>query len=312
MTYAVLKPLAITDAMLLATDVPETDALAWNAATNYAVGDEAQRTGAGQHKVYRCAVAGVDATPPEDNPTKWKVRYPTNPWRLLDLQNTTRTSKAGGFYYELLPGDAIAGFYLGDMVDVYTVRGRLIDPTTAAVYYDTGEIDVTGSPQSSDWWAFWFGTWTATIPQLQRLDLPAYPTAKFRLDVTGGAACSIGTLLIGPTFEFGRGIRFNAGGSIKDYSRQTENDYGDLDLQPGPYSRLARWSVQIRLSEVDTLFDFLASLRATPALHVGYSDLRMLSVFGTVRSFDIPISNAALVDCSLDLRGIVSALDLAT
>ena len=77
-----LVPVPITDAMITSSTAAEPGAgeTAWNAATTYAVDDEAIRTGT--HRVYTAVAAGVDATAPEVS------QYRTTP-RWVDTRPPT-------------------------------------------------------------------------------------------------------------------------------------------------------------------------------------------------------------------------------
>ena len=73
----ILKPIDYTFAQVTAnTALPESDFPAWAAATSYTVGTKVIR--ATTHRIYQSLIAGVDATLPENAPSRWLDVGPTN------------------------------------------------------------------------------------------------------------------------------------------------------------------------------------------------------------------------------------------
>ncbi|WP_119157965.1 phage head spike fiber domain-containing protein, partial [Caldimonas tepidiphila] len=90
---------------LVYSSVPENDHPAWSAATNYAVGVKVIRLTT--HRVYECAIAGTNSTPPEDAPSRWIDLGPTNRWAMLDKEVGTVTTTGGvPLNIVMLPGFA--------------------------------------------------------------------------------------------------------------------------------------------------------------------------------------------------------------
>jgi hypothetical protein len=77
----VVKPIAVTAAMLVSTTATETYA-AWSAATAYAVDDKVLLVST--QRIYQRLVAGTTATSPELDPANWFDIGPTNQCAMLD------------------------------------------------------------------------------------------------------------------------------------------------------------------------------------------------------------------------------------
>ncbi|WP_290906232.1 carbohydrate-binding protein [Aquabacterium sp.] len=300
-SLVIVPPLEITDAMLTATDVPEADYAAWNAATAYVIGDRVIRTGV--HEIYERVVAGTTATAPEADAVNWLKVSPTNRWKLFDRRNSSRTAQANAFYYRITPGQAIGAQYLGDLVDCDTVRIRMTDPVYGLVY-DSGLVSVGALPLSADWHSFLLGNWSSGQRLYTVADLPSFPNAELRVDFAGGPALAVGVLLLGTAFEFGLGVQRGIRTGIQDYSQNTRNKFGDMDFVEGAYAKTVRITVRVLNSELDTLQDFLTDLRAQPALYIGYGPLGVTHVYGRYLSFENVISYARESDCELQLEGL--------
>jgi hypothetical protein len=299
----IASPLAISDAMLTATDVTEADYTAWNAATAYALADRCIRTASGTHKIYERLVPGTTATAPESDATNWIEVSPTNRWKLFDASNSTATAKATSLYYEITPGVAINTVFAGGIVGATSIRVRLTDATYGVVY-DSGTVSLAGLPPAADPWAFCFGVWTGGVSTHTITELPAFPAAVLRVDLAGDATLAIGVLLLAAAVEFGEGIQYGARAGIQDYSRKQANDWGDLVLVERAYAKRASFTLLLTTEEIDSLQDYLAAIRATACLYIGYSAIGALSVFGFFKNFEISIAYPTRALCDFEVEGL--------
>lgn len=298
----VIKPVAITDAMLISTNVPEADYPAWAAVTSYAVGDRVIRTSV--HKVFENVLAGVDATPPENATTgatpRWLEVQPTNRWACLDNSITTRTTQATSITYTLRPAQVVNGLTLQN-VDADSVRVRMVDPTAGAVYDTTvtlGRAPVAG-------WHPWYFSRRPVADAVVLTDLPNYYGADIIVEVfkaTGDAA--VGMLLIGYPYTIGMGVEYGARVGITDYSAVTTDTWGNSYFVERSFAKKASFSLVIPNTELDATHTLLASLRATPCLWIGSDRFACTQVFGWAGDFDIVIPYYSHSLCSLDLKGL--------
>jgi len=101
----VVSPIEITQAMLLSTNVPETDYAAWSGATIYALNARVILTST--HKVYQSLQAANTNKNPVTEPLWWIEVSPTNRWKLFDSSLTSATTQATNITYRIQPGQAI-------------------------------------------------------------------------------------------------------------------------------------------------------------------------------------------------------------
>lgn len=295
----VVKPIVITGAMLTATDVAEADYAAWSGATTYALGNRAILTST--HKVYESLQASNLNHDPATSPTWWAEVSPTNRWKAFDLSNSTQTAKATSLYYELLPAKACSSVAALNLAGAQQIRIRMTDPSFGLVYDKT--TDLVSIPEASTWYDWFFG---ARVEQTQHLanDLPTYPNATIRIDLTGGATLAVGVLLLGQQHAIGDGVNYGARLGIRDYSRKETNEWGDVVLIQRAFAKLRGFSVQVPTEDLDRVEMLLTSLRATPALWIGDESYAALSIYGWYSSFEVLVSYPTYADCNIEIEGL--------
>ena len=112
MAMYVIRPTTITEAMLLSTDIPETDYSEWAVGTAYTALNYC--IVAAQHKIYRALVDVTGGSSPEIDvlavTPKWQEISATNRWKPFDVVVGTKASKATSATWVLNPGliDSIA------------------------------------------------------------------------------------------------------------------------------------------------------------------------------------------------------------
>lgn len=297
----VIKSLAVTDSNLTASDIAETDYATWSVGTTYALGDRVIIT-TGVHKVYESLQASNLGKAPQTEPNWWVEVSPTNKWKCLDLSSSTSTAITSSGYYEFTPGQATNAVALINITGIETVRIRLTDPSFGVVY-DTGVQDISYIVSESTWYAWFFEPRTEQT-QLIFSDLPSYPNAVLRIDVTSAATAYIGALIFGTERAIGKWVNLGVRLGIQDYSRKERNQWGDSVLVQRAYAKRLSFSMVLDNSELDNTFNTLADLRATPCLWIGTDLYRSLSVFGFYANFEINISYALYSDCTIDLESL--------
>lgn len=301
----VVKPVPITDAMIVSTDVTEADYTAWNAATNYTVGTRCIRTTAATRKIYENAIAGIDATAPEVavglTPQRWLEVSATNRWKCFDTSNTSQTVKAGGFSYRLTPGQVVNSVNLLN-VDADTVRVRMIDPTFGTVYDRTTTLTRDLLAPS---WNAWYYSRRPRSSSVTLADLPNFYGADILIDVTVASGdAAVGVILLGYPYAIGDGMHRGARVGITDYSKKLPDAWGNQNFVEGAWAKKASFMVWVPNTEIDSTQTLLASLRATPSLWIGSDMYSCTKIFGWCDNFEILIAYTNYSECSLDLKGL--------
>lgn len=295
----VVKPLEVTGAMLVSTDVPETDYSAWSGSTTYALGARVILTST--HRIYESLQAGNLNKNPTTETAFWIEVSATNRWKCFDTSNSTQTAQATAISYRITPGVAITSFGALNLTNASSIRIRLIDPTYGTVYDET--TDLSALPAEADWWDWFFGIRVA--PELSVMtDLPAYPTADLLIDLAGGTDLAVGVFLFGQARQIGLGVNLGANIGIQDYSRKETNEFGDTVLVQRAFSKRASFDMLLEKSDVDSTQSYLTGLRAIPCLWIGHKDYESTVVFGIYKDFQITIAYATHSDCNLSLEGL--------
>ena len=293
----VIKSITVTDAILTATSVAEADHATWAVGTTYALADRVILN----HLIYESVQAGNLGKDPATEPNWWSEVSPTNRWKLFDLSSTTQTLIDADDYYELTPGQAVNALALVNISGVLSVRVRLTDPSFGVVFDET--TDLTSVPSEASWYAWFFEPRTEQT-QFVVSDLPSYPNATLRVDITSSGAAYIGALIFGTQRSIGTGIHKGVRLTLQDYSRKERNDWGDTVLVQRAYSKRVQFDMLIQNSELDNAYNLLADIRSTPCLWIGTDTYGSLTVFGFYSSFDIGITYADYSECSIDLEGL--------
>ncbi|MEO8120893.1 MAG: carbohydrate-binding protein [Rhodoferax sp.] len=299
MSLIVVKPISVTDAMLISCDVPETDYAEYNPASTYAQATRVKVTSS--HLVYESALAGNIGNTPATNPTKWFKVGATNPWKCLDTKTSTQTVQAGGMSYRFRPGQVVNVLgVLNAFAD--SVRIRMIDPVQGTVYDKTTSL--LGSIRRPSWHV-WFFSRRMRKSQVLALDLPSYYGADILVDVTVASGdARLGVLMFGYQQALGEGVELGAGVGISDYSRQVTNTWGDTELEPLAWAKRASFAMKVKNTEIDELMQQLVELRSTACLWIGTDRYACTVVFGWCGVFDILISYQTYSDCSTDIKGL--------
>lgn len=296
----IVKPIPLTEAMLVATNVTENDYSAIANSTPYALGARVISTST--HKVYECVLAYTSAgsaVAPNLDTDHWVEVGPTNRWKAWDTSTTSKTAKSTSITYQVTPGLAINAVAARGLVGATSVRVRLIDGST--LYDQT--VNVTRTPVESSWWEWFFGE-RESVESALFIDLPAYPDADLYIDIAGGTDLAVGVLLFGQMRRYGIGVQHGATVGIQDYSRKEPDDFGEMELIERNYSDRASFDLVLNRYEVDSLKRFLTSIRATPVLVIADDYYEACGIFGFVKDFEILIAYHHYSECSLDIEGM--------
>ena len=296
----VIKSITVTDAIMTGYSVPEADYGVWAIGTSYGLAGRVIVPAT--HKIYESIQPANVGNDPATEPLWWVEVGATNRWRIFDLSSTSTTTIDTADWYEFTPGQAVSALALINISGILSVRVRLTDPVWGVVYDKMAEL--ADFPSESSWYAWFFEPRTEQTSFVVS-DLPSYPNATLRFDVTSSGVATIGACVFGSIREIGdrplAGVRLG----IQDYSRKERNDFGDTVLVQRAYAKRVSVNTIIYNENLDNTYDLLADLRATPCLWLIEDRIRALVVFGFYASFEITIAYATHSDCSLEIEGLV-------
>lgn len=297
----VIKPLAITDAELIASTVDETEAgmyAAWSPVTNYSIGNRVLY----QHQVFEALQSGnTNHTPGAVGSTWWLYLGHTNRWAMFDgAVNTSTTAPLLAEvvlqFSEFVSAIGVVAF-VGSSVTV-TVRsaGNVVYTQTLSV----------GGSSSSGWYEYFFDD-SESSGDLLFDGLPPYLGAQITVTMVGSSTVSCGVLVAGKLYEIG-GVHYGAEAGIAAYSRQTTDDFGITTLLRRPSARKVTMQVDVPRENFRRVNEIMTALESTPCFWVGDEDtdeLGPLVVFGWYRDFRQVVTYPRLTTMALELQGFI-------
>ena len=301
---SIVEPISITDAMLIDTNVPESDYSAWSSGTTYALGDRVILTST--HRIYESLQDSNTNKDPVTEPLWWIEVSPTNRWKCFDLLNSSQTqypsNSPPNIYYEIEPGQAIASVALLNMNGANYVTITVTDPVYGIVYDET--LDVRPLPYFSSWWHWFFGSRRTKGQDVVVTDIPTFPNATVSISIDGNTDLAVGVILMGQQNLFSIGMKYGSKVGIQDYSRKETNDFGDTVFVERAYAKRSTFEIFMESGEVDQLQNYLATIRAKPVLWIGSTSYESTTIFGFYKNFDILLSYPDYSECSLDIEGL--------
>lgn len=301
-TFTVIKPVPITDAQLISSNIAEpallgdADPAAWNAATNYAVKAQATRTAL--HKIYQRLVAGVTATAPELDPVNWVYVGTTNRWRMFDLANNTQSSAPDEIVVKLFP-NAFADSLVVLNTDAQKIR----------LTVDNTDYDVVQGMESrvvNNWYDYFFTRLEAGRTEFVFEKLPLRLGNVLTLTISRPVAVArIGTVVVGLSKVLGT-TKYGVSAGINDYSKKFVDDFGNVSIVPRPFSKRMTAVIVVLAGDVDNVHRFLTLNRQQLLVFVGANnEYSSLIVFGFFRSFDVVINYFTHSECALTAEGLI-------
>lgn len=307
----IVRPITITDAMLVSSTVPEPDTgdpAVWSSGTNYTVGATARN--ASTHLIYKAVAASgpsnggaVDPTTDTDA-SHWVSMGGVSRWAMFDnFVSTATVTAASPLTVTIAPGYCDALYLYGLVGDNANVTMR--DGLGGPVVY-TRDL-VLKADKIADWYAYYFDE-LRQIPYFTLTDLPPYLNGHITLNVTasaGGVAC--GMMLPGKTYAIGDteyGVRVG----IRDYSRKTTDEAtGFTTLEQRRFAKTMSASVSLKRDFFAEVQATLEGLRATPTVWVGDdgAGIEPLTLYGFYKDFYLVVQKPTYGVYNLEIEGMV-------
>jgi len=297
-----IKPVEITPAKLVSSNVPETDFAAWVSTTAYDIDTKV----IWNHHIYQALAAVPAGVKPgeevidKDHPAKWLDLGSTNRWRMFDNKVESLTTNPGTIEVTIRPGAVVNSLAL------FNLQGRsvtvsMVDPVEGEVYRKEISLVDTGVTNWYDWFFEPIGIRTDVVV----LDMPAYGSANIVLTIDAGAeVAAVGHVVIGAVKQIGTAL-YGSSVGINDYSRKSTDDFGNTVVIQRSFSNRADFDIALDTSEVSRVRRLLADLRATPVVWIGEESYEATILFGFYKDFQIVFSGPTVSDCSITVEGVI-------
>lgn len=293
-----IRPTALTDAMLSSSNVAENDYAAWSSGTAYTTG--ARVILASTHRKYEALAASTGVNPASD-PTKWLDLGPTNRWAMFDARVGTKTTRTGSLQVTMAPGAADGIAFIDTDAESATVS---LSVSGTQIYSKTQSFNIGGT--AIDNWFSWFFEPLGRKSNLLFLDVPVYEAGVITVTINRDNPADIvscGTLLVGRQFDIGE-TEHGVGLGIIDYSRKETDQFGVTSVVERAYAKRMTARVVMQTSGVDDVQTILAAVRATPVLWIGSDSFDSLTVYGFYKEFSIDLAYPTISYCSLTIEGL--------
>lgn len=293
----VVKPIEITQAMLVSTNIPEDDHEVWNSGATYAAGVRAIK----DRLIYESLEAGNVGNDPAHTPLKWVEVESTNRWRAFDNAVNTQTKQASSMTYRIKPGQSFTTVAALNVSGAESVMVRVYQGATIVREQSVG---LWLNAQAAGWWNWWFGLRNRATQAIVE-GLPGIPSAEIELVFVGGPDLAVGTILMGRERSFGLGVLQGARIRNKDYSVEQEDDWGAIRVVKRQLSRRANFTLIVPSREVDEFQRLSAELHATACLLIASRRYESMTVYGLLRVSDAVIAYYDFTEYDIELRGFV-------
>lgn len=274
-----IKPIAIGDAQLVSSNVPEDSTPVWSGATAYEVNAEV-RVG---HDVYEAAEANTGKNPADAaNRAIWPVRGVTNRMKMFDMKRgqDVQTVNAESISVVLQPGSLYSSLALFGLRAKSLFIEIIVGESVA--WSDTFSLR---SMRGINTYFAWFNAPFQSKSQFVTFALPYFPGAKVRVTLSQpGGVARCGKLVIG----WGRSLGFTKwkfDARYQDFSDMRYDTFGNLILKPRRKPRQRNFIVQVpseRLADVESQ---LIELDGSPTVFAGSENHEMSIVLGVVADF---------------------------
>lgn len=247
-----------------------------------------------------------------DDPA-WVKVGPTNAWSLFDGNIADRT--VGIPYTDGTIGSSIkfaikttTSISCISLFDLFATRVSLTlkSPDGSTVWSSS---TVLTSNMSRSWSDFFFGEKLYNAKNFFSV-FPAVPGATLHVNIYSTTVCECGLCVVGKAKFAGLTLQ-GVKNSITDYSKKTTSEYGVTSLSVGAYAKNIVLDLDIENSTVDSIYEWVASLRATPLVFVtDNSDesniqYQSLLVYGFYSDFSVTIPGPTYSTCSFEIQGLI-------
>lgn len=298
----IIKPVTVTDSILVSSNVTENDYAAWAVGTTYAVGNRVIVLST--HKIYESLIgSNLGNDPTTDDGTKWLTLGATNRWKAFDQKINDHVSNLTNLQYVLSdPNSNITAVSLFGLVGV-SANVTVTSVVEGEVYNKT--ISLIDNRNIDDWYTYFFEE-QVQRQEAQFLNIPPYIGADVQVTVSTatGDTVELGQLVLGFLSELGL-TSYGTSISIEDFSRKEVDAFGNFIVVERAYAQLADFDVRFPTANARKIQRTLAAYRATPIVYVGSEDVSYgTTIYGFYRRFDLTLETPSYSFGAIEVEGL--------
>jgi hypothetical protein len=299
----IIKPIAMTDALLTSSNVAENDHGTWNGSTTYAAQDRVIDTAA--HRIYESVQSSnFNHDPTTDDGTWWLEISATNRWKAFDGVLADQSTNSGTITYSITTDRLVTGVAFFNL-SAAEIRVQVFDDTGAQVYDATR--DLVDDSDIVDWFSFF----TADLDQFKTLAMFADFTALpgYRIDITigdGTGTAAVGEISLGKIVSLGETHEGTSIG-LTSFSTKEQDSFGNWSIVSRAKSDPVNFTFSMKANDAARVKRVLDSLRDTAAVYFAHEDLvadYAAISFGLFQDYEIPLRKGGVSTVSLEIEGL--------
>lgn len=293
-----LTPIEMSIDKIVDAMIPEDTQDPWNAATTYALADEAI-AGNFVYRSTRASNRGND--PVGDDGTNWINVASTNRWTPFDQYLSHRVEQANVLSFTLSPGEICDGIALfGVGADTVTITARL---EGEQIWREV----VPGNDSSiiSDWFRYFF--WDSIRrPEIVLTGIPPYSDIELHIELMNrGSIASLSEIVLGRILEIGC-VEPGTRAGFLDFSTKTRDDFGNVSVTERDYIRTVDFDFSMPGDSVRFVLEQIESRRAKPTVFFDTQDSidKGTVVYGFPKDTDIVHETFSVAKATLEVEGL--------
>jgi hypothetical protein len=308
MSFRVITPVAISDAMLTSSSIPEPDTgeAVWNIATAYTLGQRVYL--ASNHVMYEALQANTGQNPLNDTqgdtdnpPEYWLDVGRTNRWQMFNLLRNDQSIDTSPMTVVLTPGVRIDSIGLfGIVADSMSITVDLGMDEVYSYTEDLNQRDVF------NWFDYFFEPFSLK-QNTAVFDIPPYSTGVITITLTSNTgSCSLGSLVVGNQTNIGN-VEYGAQSDVLNFSRIDRAFDGTALLTQRRSIPKTIQRVFSDKSKTNAIRRLRTNLNAVPAVWAGIDQtdddyFEALLILGIYKKFTIDLTypEHTLVDLEIE------------
>jgi hypothetical protein len=308
MSFRVITPITISNAMLTSSSIPEPDTgeAVWNIATAYTLGQRVYLES--NHVMYEALQANTGQNPLNDTqgdvdnpPVYWLDVGRTNRWQMFNLLRNDQSIDTSPMTVVLTPGVRIDSLGLfGVVADSISVT---VDLGLDEVYSYTEDLN---QRDVFNWFDYFFEPFSLK-QNTAVFDIPPYSTGVITITLTSNTgSCSLGSLVVGNQTNIGN-VEYGAQSDVLNFSRIDRAFDGTALLTQRRSIPKTIQRVFSDKSKTNAIRRLRTNLNAVPAVWAGIDQtdddyFEALLILGIYKKFTIDLTypEQTLIDLEIE------------
>lgn len=257
---------------------PDAGSPAYVSSTSYTINSKVTAA----ENIYVCIAPSSGYEPPA-RPDLWRCEGAAERYKMTDLSTSTKTTGTSPLTFTL-SGNGVAGMNNMAFLNVVATSIQIVAVNAGVTVYSS-TYSMAGKTD------------------LVVTDLPG-GNITVNVTITHSTNVSVGTCFWGKVTDIGM-TQYGASAGIIDYSTRTTDIYGNATILQRTYAKRISSNLMIANTNIDSVFNFLATNRVVPMVWVGADGLySSLIVYGMYKDFDINVAYPDYSSCSLTIEGL--------